>query len=153
MCLQGSLKNAVTAFNKACPCMITWQKELTLCVLFFCPALYHYTSKTSLQVALDDLRCPACSQPSTWGASWWYMPGLLLVLDRPALVHLLCQLRSGLISPPQTEGRPSVINLPSLERIASSIGVLLQAIFLPSSRRWAPPSQHPRMISSWPGPV
>ena len=46
----------------------------------------------------------SCRQPSTWWAPWWYMPGSLLVLDRPTLVHLQCRHRSGHISPPQTEG-------------------------------------------------
>lgn len=35
--------------------------ELILRVVFFCPALYRYTSEMSLLVALNDLRCPVGS--------------------------------------------------------------------------------------------
>ena len=58
VCLQSSLKNSVIMFNEACPHWIIWQVESPFSVVFFCPALYHCTSKMSPLVALDDLRCP-----------------------------------------------------------------------------------------------
>ena len=58
VCLQGSLKNTVMTFDETCSHWIIWQVESPFDVIFFCPALYHGTSKMSSMVALDDLRCP-----------------------------------------------------------------------------------------------
>lgn len=151
--LQGSLQKAVTVFNKACPCRIIRQKELTPSILlFFFSSAQHCTIT------------PVKPVSGTWGVP--------LVCSHQPGDHLdgVCLARSwrwiglhwstcsvdpghGLSRPPQTGGGPGVINLPSLERTASSLGLLFQAIFLASSWRRASQSQHPRMISGRPGPV
>jgi len=62
VCVQGSLKNTVIAFNQARPHWIIWQVESPLNVVFFSSVLYHRTSKMSPLGALDDLRCAVGSR-------------------------------------------------------------------------------------------
>jgi len=59
VCLQGSLKNTLTAFNKTCPHWIIWQVESPFKVVFFCPALYHCAREMSSP--LMTWRCPVGS--------------------------------------------------------------------------------------------